>query len=170
MKKLLFGKKEKLLSDKYEGLRFSLYTTGVFIMLFLLVEVVLLLYWSMLTFYTDTDIKTEVVASSTVLLPPQKLKNNYLLQIKEVSGSLAKANMDVSSYQTIKDKLLSLSVPREYLDWHFRLVVSVDKLLEYMILQVNSPSREHEQLVSSQAIYINQYLTTIDHVSDDTRE
>lgn len=171
MKKLFFGKKEKILSDKYEGLKFSLYTASFLLVIFLLVEVILLLYWSMLNFYYgDKNIKSDIVYNSNVQISPQKLKNNYLHQIAEVAQILAEANMDVASYQTVKDKLLSISVPREYLDWHFRLVVAVDKLLDYMILQANSPSREHEQLVSSQTIYINQYLTTIDNVGIEARE
>ncbi len=171
MKKLFFDKKVKLLSEKYEGLRFSLYTASFLILTILLVEMVLLLYWSMFTFYVESEVKTDsLTVQPAVQITPQRLRNNYLSQIKEVSRDLSQISIDVSTYQALKDKLLLLSVPREYLDFHFRLVVAVDKLLDYMILQVNNPSREHEQLVSSQAAYINEYLTTIDHVSDDARE
>lgn len=170
MKKLLFTKKEKLLSEKYEGLRFSLYTASFIILIILLVEVVLLLYWSMLTFYVETEVTTNSVSFIAAPMSPQRLKNDYLSQIKVIASDTSQVNLDTAGYQGLKDKLLLLSVPREYLDWHFRLVVAVDKMLDYMTLQVNSPSREHEQSISNQASYINDYLTTIDHVSSAVNE
>lgn len=164
MRKFFFGKKEKLLSEKYEGLRFSLYTVGFIIIIFLVVEVVLLFYWSMLNFYVETEQKNIFSVSSSAT--SSRLKNNYLSAIKLISNDLAQANLDKTNYQLLKEKLLSLSVPKEYLDWHFRLVVAIDKLLDYMTLQESSPSREHEQLISAQATYISEYLVTIDYVGN----
>ncbi len=173
MKKLFWGKKIKVLSEKYEGLRFSLYIASFLLVIFLLVEMVLLLYWSMLSFYSPGELEKSANFQSapvTMTNSPQRLKINYLTQIETLTNNLNQADLDISNYQTIKADLLEIYVPKEYLDWHFRLVVAVDKILEFMILQSSSPSLEHEQLVSSQAAYISQYLTTINHVTSGTNE
>jgi len=166
MKKLVFCKKFSG-NEKYQSLRFVMYTLGSLLLVFLLAEVILIFSWSIISFSETPSINKNISSNNnrTVITVDQKrLRNNYISQVTALASQTSQINIDRASYTQIRDDLLALSVPKDYLSWHFKLVISFDRILELMSMQSDSPSLEHEQAISEQARIIKEYFQTLSDI------
>jgi len=151
--------------DTHEVLKFILLICTSFICIFICLDFALLTYWQIKEYIyqpVHTTISAESVSSEanvngTKVLQPGK----YEADVKTTLLAIRAEAVDESVYKFVREALLQLTVPREYLDFHLALIIKIDTLLTAYDQASLNPSREHDLMITQQTQELETYLASI---------
>jgi hypothetical protein len=151
--------------DTHEVLKFILLICTSLICIFICLDFVLLTYWQIKeyiyqpvhTTISAENVSSEVGINGTKIIQPGR----YEADVKTTLLSIRAESVDVSVYKFVRESLLQLAVPREYLDFHLALIIKIDTLLAAYDQASLNPSREHDLTITQQTQELETYLASI---------
>jgi hypothetical protein len=151
--------------DTHEALKFILLICTSFICIFIFFDFVLLTYWQIKEYIyqpvhstiSSENVSSEVGGNETPVIQAGK----YEADVKKTLLFIRAESVDVSVYRLIRENLLQLTVPREYLDFHLALIIKIDTLLTAFDQTSLNPSRELDLAITQQTKELKKYLASV---------
>jgi hypothetical protein len=150
-------------SDKHQILKFILITTSCLLFIIIFFEFILINYWQFKDYiYQDNKVSTEnktIRADSNALTKPLN-PSVYESQVRSILSSLNPEQINESTCTRVRENLVALSVPKEYLDFHLNLVIKIDALSSAFKEAALNPSREHDLALTGYSETLQVYLVS----------
>ena len=150
--------------DTHEVLKFILLICACIVGIFIFLDFVLLTYWQIKEYVYQPPHATSLslnesseMSSSTKPLQPGR----YEVDVKTTLLAIRAESVDETVYTFVRETLLQLAVPKEYLDFHLALIIKIDNLLAAYDKASENPSREHDLLVTQHTQELESYLASI---------